>query len=76
MYKTYQGRVKSKLSKTIWNEWNPNSILNNIGFGSNETKAPYSNSDIWKSMGGGASIFQKCLNYYKLLSDPILKKKN
>ena len=74
MYKTYQGRVKSKLSKTIWNEWNPNSILNNIGFGFNETKAPYSNSDIWKSMGG-VSNFQKCLNY-KLLSEPILKKKN
>ena len=28
-----------------------------------------------KTDGGGVSIFQKCLNY-KLLSDPILKKKN
>ena len=37
-------------------------------------KVSNSNSDIWKPIGG-VSIFQKSLNF-KLLSDPIQKKKN
>ena len=45
------------------------------GGGQKKTKNVWnSDSDIWNPIGGGVSIFQKCLNH-KLLSDPILSEK-